>query len=147
MPQPPPDGFLSLRLADTEPPYRFFLTVLPPLSRGMRRELYRRLNLYDSFFEQGGWDRTGDVYPNLLFVCQKRSNRKIAERVIRKLLPELCFNDELVCLLTTIDDLNTALPGHSDIWRDVNETIEDEEDEADRYSLGNIKELASGIDP
>lgn len=136
IPNPQPDGFVSLRAPSGETPDRFFLDILSP--QYQYQELKKKITTYARFFDDGGWDSTNSPLPILLIICASKARETAAQKQIERLFSALDV-DDFECFTTTMARIEQAGEYQKQLWAD---SIEPDE----YYALDNLP-IWDDIDP
>lgn len=81
-PETPPDAFLSLTAESGT--RRFFLHIIS--NHQEQQTIFRRISVYLTYFDEGGWDVTDAEVPLQLVVCADARNERKVRRTIKAAL-------------------------------------------------------------
>jgi hypothetical protein len=115
-PEQLPDAFLSLPIAATKQPRRFFFDYVP--MRTPNFAVIKRLIGYAEFFEDGGWDEVDGVPPVILLVIEEGKTEKYLQQLITNKFFRLGIADVYI-YTSTVKSLSGEQTQDASIWSDV----------------------------
>jgi hypothetical protein len=120
-PEQLPDAFISLPLANTKQPKRFFFDFIP--ERTPNFVVIKQLVTYAEYFEEGRWDEVDSTPPTLLLVIEEGKTEKYLQQLITNKFFRLGIADVYI-YTTTVKSLTGETNQGASIWSDVLEPDE-----------------------